>query len=165
MRLEAEDGFIHHQQTYEELFHSKKRVMDCVDCHNVHESSKHSRGLSIKTTCESCHFNNEQYRKISDRRHATCVECHMPNATKSAVGDLTQFSGDLRTHLMAINPLETGQLTRDEAESLPYLGLEFTCRGCHFDGGRGAELTDEQLIEAATGYHDRELTGSLNRQR
>lgn len=165
LTIAAQDGFIHDQQTYEELFHSKKRVMDCVDCHNVHQTTKYGKGLSIKTDCQECHLPQDNYQKINDRRHADCVDCHMPYATKSAVADPTQFSADMRTHLMAINPLAKSQFNKDGDAAEPYIALQFACRGCHYDGGRGAELTDEELVEAATGFHERDLAGSLNKQR
>ncbi len=55
----------------------------------------------------------------------------MPRVTKSALGDPEQFSGDLRTHLMAINPHATSQFDEDGAFSQPYLALDFACRNCH----------------------------------
>ncbi len=163
LALEGQDGFIAHNQQYDELFSSKKRVMDCVDCHNPHETIKYaSRGEGIKTDCESCHFENADYQKINDRRHATCTDCHMPLLTVSALSDPAQFSADVHTHLFAINPMETSQFDRD-GFSEPYLTVVPACRGCHYDGGRGTELTDEELQEAALGFHERELAGSLNK--
>ncbi len=161
--IDASGGFIKHHEQYEELFESKKRVMRCIDCHNPHETVKYaSGGLGIKTDCESCHFENKIYQKITDRRHAKCVDCHMPRVTKSAVGDPEQFSGDLRTHLMAINPHATSQFDKDGAFSQPYLALDFACRNCHRDDGRADNLTDEELQEIAIGYHDRDQAGSAN---
>lgn len=164
--IDASGGFIKHHEQYEELFESKKRVMDCVDCHDPHRTVKYaSRGEGIKTDCENCHFENEQYQKINDRRHANCIDCHMPYVTKSALGDPERFTGDVRTHLMAINPFAKSQFDKDGAFAQPYLALDFACRGCHYDGGRGSELTDEELQEAAIDFHSREMAGSLNRQR
>ncbi len=164
-QVEATDGFIDHNNQYGELFTSTKRVMDCVDCHNPHTTTKHASGLAIKSECETCHFQEDEYQKITDRRHAQCIDCHMPRATKSALGDPAQFSADVRTHLMAINPIATSQFNEDGDASNPYLAVEFSCKGCHNAEGRGGELPDEQLVEVATGFHDRELAGSLNRQR
>ena len=163
--IEASDGFIDHTQQYDELFASKKRVMRCVDCHNPHETVKHaSGGLAIKSDCESCHFENDTYQKITDRRHAKCVDCHIPQATKSALADPEQFSADMHTHLMAINPMETSQFDKDGAFSEPYLTLDFACRSCHNEDGRADNLSDEELQEAAIGFHDREEAGSLNKR-
>ncbi|MCB0132318.1 MAG: hypothetical protein KDD78_15765, partial [Caldilineaceae bacterium] len=162
--VDAADGFIQHHEQYEELFESKKRVMRCVDCHNPHETVKYATGLGIKTDCESCHFENDIYQKITDRRHAKCVDCHMPYVTKSAVADPAQFSGDVRTHLMAINPLATSQFNKDGTLSQPYLALDFACRSCHYEDGRGPNLSDEELQEFAIGFHDRDLAGSGNKR-
>ena len=163
--VEASNGFLEHNNQYGELFTSKKRVMECVDCHNVHATTKYGKGLAIKSECDVCHFQQAENQKITDRRHAQCIDCHMPMATLSAVGDPAQHAADVRTHLFAINPLAPTQLNEDGDASNPYLALEFTCKGCHYEDGRGGALPDEQLVEVATGFHDRELAGSLNRQR
>lgn len=163
--LDAENGFIQHHEQYEELFESKKRVMRCVDCHDPHATVKYAKGLAIKTECENCHFENEQFQKISDRKHAKCVDCHMPLMTVSAVGDPARFTGDVRTHLMAINPYATAQFDKEGVTTLPYLSLNFACRSCHYEDGRAPNLTDEELQAAAIGYHDRDLAGSLKKER
>ncbi|MEZ4733201.1 MAG: multiheme c-type cytochrome [Caldilineaceae bacterium] len=163
--VDAENGFIQHHEQYEELFSSKKRVMRCVDCHNPHETVKYAKGLAIKTDCENCHFENEQFQKITDRRHAQCVDCHMPLVTVSAVGDPARFTGDVRTHLMAINPYETEQFNKAGDAAVPYISLNFACRSCHYEDGRAPNLSDEELQQAAIGYHNRELAGSANKQR
>ena len=164
--IDASGGFIKHHEQYEELYESKKRVMRCVDCHNPHSTVKYADEADVepvKTECENCHFEQDEYQKINDRRHAKCIDCHMPRVTKSALGDIEQYSGDLRTHLMAINPLATSQFGRDGSTAQPYLALDFSCRSCHRDDGRGPDLAEEELVEAALGFHDRELAGSLNR--
>jgi hypothetical protein len=115
-------------------------------------------------SCESCHFEQEQYKKITDRRHAQCVECHMPAVIETAASVPEHYTGDTRTHLMVINSQALTQ-TVNGAFSAPYLGLDFACKSCHYDGGRGDLIADEELVAAATGYHDRELSGSLNRER
>jgi hypothetical protein len=163
--IEAADGFVIHMNQYQELFSSKKRVMDCVDCHNVHAPTHYGRGLAIKSECDTCHFQQATYQKINDRRHAPCIECHMPLATKSAVADPAQFTADVRTHLFAINPQALTQLTDEGDASNPFVAIEFSCKGCHNEDGPGGPLPDEQLVEVATGFHDRELAGSLNRER
>lgn len=163
LTIEGHDGFIADNQQYDELFASKKRVMDCVDCHNPHQTVKYAgRGEVVKTECESCHFENADYQKINDRRHATCTDCHMPLLTQSALAEPAQFTADVHTHLFAINPMEKAQFDKD-GFSHPYLTVESACRGCHYDGGKGAELTDEELQAAALNFHDRALSGSLNR--
>ncbi len=160
--IDASGGFIRHHEQYEELFESKKRVMDCVDCHDPHQTVKYAKGLGIKTPCENCHFEQAEYRKIKYIRHGgDCVNCHMPRVTKSALGDPERFSGDLRTHLMAINPRAITQFNEEGTASQPYLGLDFACRGCHHEGGKGGVFSDEELIEVAVDYHESELSGSV----
>ena len=89
----------------------------------------------------------------------------MPKATVFALSDLERHTGDLRTHIFGINPQAATQIDDDGTAFMPYLTLDFTCKGCHNDEDRGGTLPDEQLVEAATGYHERAAAGSLNRQR
>ena len=160
--IEAHDGFIDHNQQYSELFSSKKRVMDCVDCHNPHETTLYAKGGHDKADCETCHFEKAEYQKITDRKHAACVDCHMPRITTSAVADPTRFSGDVRTHMFAINPNAKSQFNKDGSAAEPYVTVEFACRGCHSEVGRAPNLEDARLQEVATGFHDPALAGSEN---
>ncbi|RME70234.1 MAG: hypothetical protein D6784_17020 [Chloroflexi bacterium] len=162
--IDAKGGFIKHHEQYEELFESKKRVMRCVDCHNPHETVKYAKKLGIRTACENCHFENAKFQKITDRKHAECVDCHMPRVTKSALGDPARFSGDIRTHLMAINPFSTSQFDEEGKFSQPYLSLDFACKSCHYEGGPASVVSDEELVDMAVGYHDRDKAGSANGQ-
>jgi hypothetical protein len=82
----------------------------------------------------------------------------MPRVTKSAVGNAEKFTGDIRTHLMAIDPTQIGQFSEDGSEALSQLGLNFACRSCHVEGGTASTKTDEELIDKAYGYHDRPET-------
>ena len=79
----------------------------------------------------------------------------MPRVSMSAVGDAEKYTGDIRTHLMAIDPEQIGQFGEDGLEALSQLGLDFACRHCHVDGGSATPKTNEELIEKASGYHDR----------
>ena len=159
------DGLISHHDSYPTLFMGKKSTMRCVDCHNPHAPVKYDRAPGIKVTCESCHFEQEQFKKITDRRHAQCVDCHMPAVIQNAVAVPEHFTGDLRTHLMVINSQVLTQTTDDGNFTAPYLALDFACKSCHYEGGRGDLVADEDLVAAATGYHDRELSGTLNKER
>jgi hypothetical protein len=106
-----------------------------------------------------------EYQKITDRRHASCVDCHMPYVSKNAASVPELFMADVRTHLMSINPRSTTQLDEEGLASMPYLTVEFACKGCHNEEGRGGEMPDEELTAAASGFHDPDQAGSLNRQR
>jgi hypothetical protein len=161
--VEPHEGFLPNHDQYADLFIGKKTVMDCVDCHNPHVTTKYAERFGAAVTCESCHFQQQQYQKISDRRHATCVACHMPQLIHVATGNPEQYTADMRTHLMAINPAALTTADRNGVFSQPFVGLDFACKSCHNPDGRGPELDDERLQSVATGYHDRDQAGSENR--
>ncbi|MFZ1768662.1 MAG: hypothetical protein WAU00_05650, partial [Caldilinea sp.] len=72
------------------------------------------------------------------------------------------FSGDVRTHLFAINPNAKSQFNRDGASAEPYITVDFACKGCHSEEGRGPVLEDARLQEVSLGFHDRASAGSEN---
>ena len=85
----------------------------------------------------------------------------MPRIVKTAWGDAEKFTGDIRTHMMAIDPYQieqfetiTDTLGTASQISLSEIGLNFACRHCH-GAGLGSPKTDEELMNAAAGYHDR----------
>ena len=78
----------------------------------------------------------------------------MPRVTKSALGNAEMFSGDIRTHLMKINPNQIEQFNEEGTLSLSELGLNFVCRHCHVEGGVASPKSDEELIDAANGMHE-----------
>lgn len=156
--VDAADGFIRHHEQYEELFQGKHVTIDCVICHDPHTGVVQLRQQDLpttRTTCEQCHFEQERYAAVTihDRTGVDCIDCHMPRLTKSAVGDPAQFTGDIRTHLMSIDPLQVGQFSEDGTVALSQLSLDFACRSCHNPDGFAGPATDEELIDAALGYH------------
>ncbi len=160
--VNAKGGFIKHHEQYEELFQSKHITLDCVVCHDPHEGVIQLRKaqeadptvLTTRTQCENCHFKEGQFQDSQVHPNvAECIDCHMPRVTKSAVGDASKFTGDIRTHLMAIDPNQIGQFTEDGSAALSQIGLDFACRSCHVEGGMATVKSDEQLIDKATGYH------------
>jgi hypothetical protein len=165
--IDASGGFIKHHEQYEELFESKKRVMNCVDCHNPHQTVKYAAktdAKAIKTTCENCHFEQAQFQKIQFIKHTGgCIYCHMPRASPSALADPEHYTADVHTHLMAINPSAISQFDEAGNFSQPYLSLDYVCKQCHGPDGSSGELPDEVLVDVATGYHDRDLAGSVTR--
>lgn len=166
----ATGGFIQHDGEYPHLTQGKHAVLQCVECHNPHTGVEQLRQTEQATTrmqCTECHWQQGQYQAV--QTHASmsvsCTECHMPRMIQSAWGDAERFTGDVRTHRMAIDPTQIEQFVApagegEEAESqgpqvvLPQIGLNFACRHCH-GSGFGSPKTDEELIAAATGYHDR----------
>ncbi|MCA9932589.1 MAG: hypothetical protein KC415_01605 [Anaerolineales bacterium] len=156
--VNASDGFIQHHEQYEELFQSKHITIDCVICHDPHTGVVQLRRADEQTTrvqCENCHFEEEAVQNVERhvRLGVDCIDCHMPRLTKSAVGDSERFTGDIRTHLMAIDPMQIGQFSEDGTVALSQLSLDFACRSCHVSGGFAPVMTDEDLIVAAVGYH------------
>jgi predicted CXXCH cytochrome family protein len=158
--VNASGGFVRHHEQYEELFQAKHIILDCVLCHDPHAGVIQLRKTGQQTTrtlCENCHWEEEKYQasQAMTAMGVECIDCHMPRVTKSAVGNKAMFTGDIRTHLMAIDPGQIGQFTEDGKNALSQLGLDFACRSCHVRGGSASILTDAALIRSATGYHDK----------
>jgi predicted CXXCH cytochrome family protein len=154
--LDASEGLILHHDQYDELFQGKHIAIDCVVCHDPHMGVAQLRnvgdGPTTRTLCENCHFDAAQNFKLAPHTR-DCVTCHMPLVTKSAVGDPERFTGDERTHLMAIDPNQIEQFSEDGTMALSQLGLNFVCRQCHVEGGFASPKSDEELIAAANDYH------------
>jgi hypothetical protein len=155
--VDAKDGFIDHHEQYEELFQSKHVTIDCVVCHDPHTlvvQLRQAKEQTTRTQCQNCHFKEAQNQK--NAKHVAlkmaCVECHMPRLVKSAWGDAEKFTGDIRTHMMAIDVNQIGQFSEDGKTSLSQISLDFACRHCHVEG-LVKPLTDEELKAAATDYH------------
>ncbi|MEW5940502.1 MAG: multiheme c-type cytochrome, partial [Chloroflexota bacterium] len=159
--VDASKGFIEHHEQYEELFQSKHITIDCVVCHDPHagvEQLRRDGKQTTRTQCENCHFKEAKVQGVDAHASFKCVECHMPYIGKSAWGNAAKFTGDVRTHLMAIDPTQIEQfytVTEGSAEKLysySQIGLNFACRHCHVNDTPMAR-TDEELIETASGYH------------
>jgi len=154
----ARNGFIQHHEQYDELFQSKHSALQCVACHDPHEGVIQLRQTGEQTTrtqCASCHFREEKYQAISihSNVNVSCIDCHMPRATRTAVGNAAMFTGDIRTHMMGINYDLTSQFTEDGLFALPQLSIDFSCRSCHIEGGSARPRSYEELRPAAVGYH------------
>lgn len=155
--VDASGGLIKHHEQYEELFQGKHATLDCIQCHDPHIGVIQLRNTNAeettRTSCEDCHYKEAEDFKL-EFHPKNCLACHMPRVTKSAVGDPERFTGDIRTHLMAINPNQIEQFTEDGSESLSELGLNFACRNCHNEKGLAFPRSDEELIDAANGMHE-----------
>ncbi|UCC52855.1 MAG: hypothetical protein JSV68_02595, partial [Anaerolineaceae bacterium] len=128
----------------------------CVVCHDPHAGViqlRQSGEQTTRTSCENCHFKQSQLSKNEKHGRVDCIDCHMPRVTKSALGDPEIFSGDLRTHLMAIDPQQVGQFNEEGTVALSQLSLDFACRSCHSPNGTALDKSDEELIDMATDYH------------
>ncbi len=158
--VDAKNGFIDHHEQYEELYQSKHLTLDCVVCHNPHTGVvqlRQEQKPTTRTQCVNCHYQEAQNAKVA--KHAAlrvaCETCHMPRIGKSAWGDAAKFTGDIRTHLMAIDPTQTAQFSEDGKTALSQIGLDFACKSCHIPG-TAVEKSDEVLKAAAVGYHERQ---------
>jgi hypothetical protein len=158
--VNASGGFIRHHEQYEELFQSKHVTINCVTCHDPHVGVVALRKTDQPTTrtrCENCHWEKEKYQasEVHVAYGTACIDCHMPRVTKSAVGNKDLFTGDIRTHMMGIDPSQIGQFSEDGKTALSQIGLNFACRHCHNKDGIASVKSDSQLINAATDYHAR----------
>jgi len=158
------DGFIDNHDVAVDLLQGPHMVMDCVTCHDPHTGVVHLREAGESTTkvaCATCHWEQAAYQNNSTHAgmNLNCIQCHMPRMISIAQGNVDTFTGDLRTHRMAIDPTQIGQFTEDDSQVLAQIGLSFACRHCH-GGGFGAPKTDAELTSTAIGYHDRPDTPS-----
>lgn len=156
--LPVANGFIQHHEQYGDLSQSKHNALDCVTCHDPHTGVNAPRQAGEPTTqvqCQDCHW--EQAANQKNESHVAgniqCVECHMPRLIQSAWGEPTFYSGDMRSHVVAIDAARLGQFTTD-GEIISPISLDYACRHCHTQG-RGFSKTDEELLAGASGYHDR----------
>jgi len=78
----------------------------------------------------------------------------MPQMIQNTWGDAQKFTGDVRTHRMAIDPSQVHQFNADGSLATMQISLDFACRHCHVEG-MVTPKTDQELIQAATGYHTR----------
>jgi hypothetical protein len=157
--VDVSGGFIQHHDQYGDLFPGKHATLDCVLCHDPHNGVvqlQRAGRTAVQLECESCHREQAQFFNL--RPHPRdCVSCHMPRLIASAVGDIEQFTGDMRTHGMAIDPYLISQFSEDGSVVEPQISLDFACRQCHQPNGGGfaSPRSDEELIQAAAGIHDR----------
>ena len=159
--IPASNGFTRHHEQWNELATSQHRSLDCVDCHNPHQSAKYTDNdwnpnTGIISACEDCHWQEAQVANTDTMGGLECKDCHMPPMSKSAIGDVANFTGDVAGHLFSINPdTDAEQFSDDGGQTNPYITLDYSCRWCHRpDGaGPGGVKTDEELEESATGYH------------
>jgi hypothetical protein len=134
----------------------KHATLDCVQCHDPHVGVIQLRESDAEQTtrieCQDCHYREAENFKIS-LHVRDCVTCHMPRITQNAVGDPDIFTGDVRTHLMAINPNQIEQFDPEGNLLSSEVSLNFACRQCH-NGQLASEKSDQELTETATGYHE-----------
>jgi len=152
--VEASGGFIKHHEQYEEILTAPHAAMECVDCHNPHQSVKFAEpevnpNQGLRNTCTNCHFDNKN-SEAHLANNVTCVDCHMAPMTASGSRNADRKWADVKTHLYQINTDPTApQFSEDGTAVMPYITLEYVCTRCH-EG-----LPVEAMAMVAEGYHDR----------
>ena len=130
-RIEAADGFILNNGQYDELLAGAHSTLTCVACHDPHATTHQAPAQGIVMQCGSCHGDIEVYN-TGDGAH-TCVNCHLPFATKSAVAG-GPFRGDVRTHIFRIDPAaDAVQFYAADGKTFTNgsLTTDFACLACH----------------------------------
>ena len=147
--IAVKDGFIDTAGQYDELFQSKHITLRCTLCHDPHSGVVQLAVAETQTTrtqCSSCHWKQAKNMK---HRSIECKECHMPRLGMIAWGNPDWYSGDMRTHLMAIDSSALLQFNQDGTLATTQIALDFACRHCHF-----TTKTDEELLTMAAGMHE-----------
>ncbi len=161
-------GYIKHHEQYNEMKATRHNDLGftCATCHDAHIALRYpdaaGAGLdAIKTKCEDCHA-NKQILVNGVPKPIECVDCHMPDASKSAVGKQVGngWRGDVATHIWKIN---TAAVPRDsmftadgkvklDANGHAAVTMDFACLKCH------REKTVEWAAQYATDIHTNGIT-------
>jgi hypothetical protein len=151
--IQASNGFIRHQQQYNEFRASPHAMQTCVTCHDPHKASE----FSIRLACEDCHTQQaESYAQTTMAAGGVeCTDCHMPSAGLSAAAP-GPYEGDVQTHIFRISTdperqdmfTEDGTLVQLDPRGKAALNVEFACKRCH-----GAQSMD-WLLSNAQNFHD-----------
>ncbi len=159
--INSSGGFIKHHEQWDEFLTTKhyKNGFTCITCHDPHKRTIWD-GEGITKTCESCH--SDKAAQINHSGAATCIDCHMPFAAKSGTtrGN-SGYKGDIRSHLMIINPDTASMFTadmsavKDDAERKAALSPRYACLGCHNNASDDniPDKTIAQVSAAAVDMH------------
>jgi predicted CXXCH cytochrome family protein len=152
--LDVKNGFIQHSDQFGDLSQSKHQILDCLTCHDPHSGVVQLRLAGQQTArllCQDCHFKEAQFQ--NNPRHTSvnigCTDCHMPRLIQSGSANPQGFTGDMRTHVVAIDPRMISQFKEDDSLASGQITLDYACRRCH-----GMTKSDEELLTAASGYHE-----------
>jgi predicted CXXCH cytochrome family protein len=159
--LEVKNGFIQHSDHFGDLSQSKHQVLDCLTCHDPHSGVVQLQQEGQQTTkllCQDCHWQEAQFQ--SNPTHVSlklgCTDCHMPHLIQSGSANPRAYTGDLPTHVVAIDPRNVSQFNEDGSLASGQISLEYACRHCH-----GSSKSDAELLAAASGYHDIQATSQV----
>jgi predicted CXXCH cytochrome family protein len=151
--LDVNNGFIQHSDHLGDLSQSKHQILDCLTCHDPHSGVVQflrDRQQATRLLCQDCHYKEAQFQ--NNQRHTAinigCTDCHMPYLIQSGSANPKAFTGDMSTHVVAIDPTKLRQFKDDGSLATGQISLDYACRRCH-----GMTKSDEELLTAATGYH------------
>jgi predicted CXXCH cytochrome family protein len=152
--LEIANGFIQHGDQYGDLSQSKHQILDCLTCHDPHSGVVQLRMQNQQTTrllCQDCHFeeSKNQNNPAHVANHIACTDCHMPRLVQVGAANPRGFTGDFRTHVVAIDSTQINQFDDEGRLASGQISLDYACRHCH-----GATKSDAELLAGASGYHD-----------
>ena len=146
------DGFVLNHAQFQELEasrHGSVSFFTCTTCHEPHVPLKYEDIIGrtfngkpldpIRNQCQDCHPSHEPDHPAP----IECVDCHMPKASKSAVG--IEYAnggarGDIASHVWRINtaavPRDSmftadGAFLKPDASGWLSVTLDFACLGCH----------------------------------
>ncbi len=151
--LEVKNGFIQHSDQYGDLSQSKHQLLDCLTCHDPHSGVVQLRLEGQQTTnllCQDCHWQEAQFQNNPTHMalNISCTDCHMPRLIESGSANALGFMGDMRTHVVTIDPRKISQFNEDGSLASGQISLDYACRHCH-----GTTKSDTDLLTAASGYH------------
>jgi predicted CXXCH cytochrome family protein len=151
--LEVKNGFIQHGDMLGDLSQSKHLLLECLTCHDPHSGAvqlQQEDKQATRVLCQDCHYKEALFQ--NNPRHMAvnigCTDCHMPRLIQSGVANPQGFTGDMRTHVVAIDPYALSQFNEDGSLATGQISLDYACRRCH-----GTTKTYEQLFSVANGYH------------
>ena len=153
--IPASKGYVRHHEQYNEMLASrhgdgKGEDLTCIKCHDPHVALRYPEAAGdgfqgISTSCENAACHPGQEILVNNvPKDISCESCHMPEATKSALGTQVGngWQGDVATHIMGINTAavtreamftEDGGLVALDGEGLAAVTLDFVCLACHTD--------------------------------
>ncbi|RKY95115.1 MAG: hypothetical protein DRQ01_00635 [Ignavibacteriae bacterium] len=147
--IPSSGGYIKHHEQINEMHASKhgdgnSPDLTCATCHETHVPLRYPDATpeeGISTDCSTCHPNKEILLNGVPKQ-IECIDCHMPPASKSAVGMVVGNGrrGDVKTHIMGINTDavdynamfdSTTNLVVLDGDGLAKVTLDFVCLRCH----------------------------------
>lgn len=153
--INSSGGFIKHHEQWDEFLTTDhfQNGFTCITCHDPHKRTIWD-GDGITKTCESCH--SDKATQINHPGSATCIDCHMPYAAKSGTtrGN-SGYKGDIRSHIMTINPDTASMFTadlstvKDDPEREAALSPRYACLGCHNDRSDDG-IPDKTIAEVSS---------------